>query len=470
MVRGTTIQIDDEGLTRLEAAVAGGVLRRGTEGYAEACTLFNSMIDKRPAVVVRCASPDDVTAALTFARSHGLEIAVRAGGHSVAGMSLCDGGLVIDVRGMKGIDVDVEQQLVRVGAGCTWGEFDRATQKYGLATTGGRVSTTGVAGLTLGGGSGWLERKYGLACDNLVSVDLVTADGTFITASRREHPDLFWALHGGGGNFGVATSFTFQLHPVGPEVLAGLLLYAPDKGPELLRLLRSYLPEAPDELGPAVGYITAPVADEVPTHLHNMRALLLAICYAGPIAEGERAIEPFRALVPEADLVGAVNYADFQCSIDDPPGYRNWWTAEYLHVVSDEAIDLVHRHSLATPSPGPSQSFVVPWGGAVARISEDDTPLSQRDATWVVHPFALWPDPADDDRVIAWAKGFRDDLRRFSSGGVYLNFIGNEGEDRVRAAFGEEKYRRLASIKAAYDPDNVFHGNQNIRPAPTGAV
>jgi FAD/FMN-containing dehydrogenase len=455
----------EESLPDLERSLAGRLILPGDAGYDEARTVFNSMIDKRPAVIAQCATPDDVAAALRFGRRHGLDIAVRSGGHSVAGMSLCDGGLVIDVRPMKHIEVDPERQFARVGAGCTWGEIDRATQEHGLATTGGRVSSTGVAGLTLGGGSGWLERKYGLACDNLIAVELVTADGTAIVASAQEHPDLFWALHGGGGNFGVATAFTFQLHPVGPQVLAGLLLYPAERGRELLRLLRDVLADAADEFGPAVAYLTVPADEELPAHLHGRLVSALVVCHAGPVEEGERVIEPFRALGPEADLVGTMGYADFQCSIDDPPGYRNWWTAEYLHVVTDEAIDVIHAHSLRTPSPGPAQSFVVPWGGAVARVSEEQTPMTQRDATWVVHPFALWDDPADDEAVIGWARRFRDDLRHFASGGVYLNFIGDEGEDRVRAAYGEEKYQRLAAIKRRYDPDNVFRGNQNIKPA-----
>ena len=455
----------DESLDGLARSFKGSLLRSNDADYDEARTLFNSMIEKRPAVIAQCATPGDVTAALRFGREHGLEIAVRGGGHSVAGMSLCDDGMVIDMRPMNHVEVDPERRTARVGAGCLWSDVDHATQKHGLATTGGRVSTTGVTGLTLGGGSGWLERKHGLACDNLISVELVTADGSFVTASKDQHPDLFWALHGGGGNFGVATALTFQLHPVGPEVLAGLLLYEAEQGHDLLCLMRDFLPEAPEEFGPAIGYLTVPAEDDLPAHLHGKLVSALALCYAGPIEEGEKVIEPFRELDPLVDLVGPVPYAEFQCSIDDPPGYRNWWTAEYLHVVTETAIDVIHDHSLRTPNPGPAQSFIVPWGGAVARVGEDETPLSQRDATWVVHPFALWEDPADDDDVISWARDFRDDVRRFASGGTYLNFIGDEGEDRIRAAFGEEKYARLAAIKAQYDPDNVFQGNQNIRPA-----
>jgi FAD/FMN-containing dehydrogenase len=456
--------VTTDALDRLNGQFGGSVIRAGDAAYDEARTLFNSMIDKRPELIAQCRSADDVIAALRFGRYRDLEIAVRAGGHSVAGMSLNDGGLVIDVRPMNGIEVDPAARTARVGAGCTWAELDRATQEHGLATTGGRVSTTGVAGLTLGGGSGWLERKHGLSCDNLVSVELVTADGSRITASADEQPDLFWALHGGGGNFGVATALTFQLHPVGPEVFAGLMLFDADKGRELLRLVRDLMAGAPPEFGPAIAYLTVPPEEELPAHLHGKLVAGLALCYSGAVEDGERLVQPFRDLRPEVDLMGAVQYADFQCSIDDPPGYRNWWTAEYLHEISDEALETIHRHGLATPT-GPSQTLIVPWGCAVAQIGEDETPLSQRDATWVVHPFALWEDPADDERVIGWARGFRDDMRQFSSGGTYLNFIGDEGEDRVRAAFGEEKYARLARIKAQYDPDNVFRGNQNIRPA-----
>jgi FAD/FMN-containing dehydrogenase len=416
-------------------------------------------------VIAQCAGPEDVAAALRLGRERGLEITVRAGGHSVAGTSLCDDGLVIDVRPMRQVEVDPARRTARVGAGCTWSELDRATQEHGLATTGGRVSSTGVTGLTLRGGSGWLERRHGLTCDNLVSVELVTADGAPITASEDEHPELFWALHGGGGNFGVVTALTFRLHPVGPEVLAGLLLYGAERGHDLLRLTRDFMADAPDEFGPALAYLTVPPEEELPAHLHDRLAAAIVLCYTGPVADGERLVEPFRALGPEADLVGPVAYADFQCSIDDPPGHRNWWTAEYLHEVTDEAIDVIHAHALRTPTPAPAQSFIVPWGGAVARVGEDQTPLTQRDATWVVHPFALWADPADDAAVIGWARGFRDAVRPFASGGTYLNFIGDEGEDRVRAAFGEQKYRRLTAIKARYDPGNVFRGNQNIKPA-----
>ncbi|MGH2918452.1 MAG: FAD-binding oxidoreductase, partial [Solirubrobacteraceae bacterium] len=318
---------DGAAAERLRERLTGTVLTADDDAYDEARTVFNGMIDKRPAVIAQCASPEDVAAALAFGRERELEIAVRSGGHSVAGVSLCDDGLVIDVRPMKSIDVDPERRTARAGAGCTWSEVDRATQQHGLATTGGRVSTTGVSGLTLGGGSGWLERQHGLACDNLISVELVTADGELITANEDEHPDLFWALHGGGGNFGVATALTFRLHRVGPEVLAGLLLYEPDRGADLLRLTRDFMVDAPEQFGPALAYLTVPVDDELPAELHQRFVSAIALCYTGAVAEGERLIEPFRELGPIADLVGPMPYADWQCAIDDPPGYRNWWTA-----------------------------------------------------------------------------------------------------------------------------------------------
>ena len=456
--------VTSDAMDRLNGQFSGTVMRPGDAGYDDARTVFNSMIDRRPELIAQCRSADDVIAALRFGRYRDFDIAVRSGGHSVAGMSLNDGGLVIDVRPMKGIEVDAAARTARVEAGCTWAELDRATQEHGLATTGGRVSTTGVTGLTLGGGSGWLERKHGLACDNLVAVELVTAAGEQITASETEHPELFWALHGGGGNFGVVTALTFRVHPVGPDVFAGLLVYEAEKGRDLLRLVRDLMCAAPPEFGPAVAYLTVPPEEELPPHLHGRRGVALVLCYSGAIEDGERLVQPFRDLRPDADLMGTVPYSDFQCSIDDPPGFRNWWTAEYLHDVTDEAIELIHEHAMQTPSPGLAQTFIVPWGGAVA-CDPDVTPLQQRDAQWVVHPFALWEDPADDERVIGWAKAFRDDLSRLSSGGVYLNFIGDEGHDRVRAAFGDEKYERLARIKAQYDPDNVVRGNANIRPA-----
>lgn len=457
-------------LDELRSALAGCVLEPGDDDYDDARTVFNAMIDRRPAVIAQCATVDDVATAVRFGREHELPVAVRSGGHSVAGNSVCDGGIVIDVRPLKVITVDAEARVARVGGGCTWGEFDRVAQQYGLATTGGRVSTTGVAGLTLGGGSGWLERKHGLACDNLVAVELVTAGGELVRASEKESSELFWALHGGGGNFGIATAFEFLLHPVGPTVLAGLLLYPASCGAEVIASCRDVMLGAPDELGAFFGYVTGPPEPEVPAHLHGRLIVLIAVCWAGPIEEGEEVLRPLREHGHlAADLVGPIAYADFQCAIDDPPGYRNYWTADYVDELSDEALAVFVEQS-ERMALGPSQSAIVPWGGAVARVPEDATPLSKRDAAFVVHPFGLWADPADDRRCIDWARSLSADMKRFSSGGVYLNFIGDEGQDRVRAAFGPEKYERLAAVKRRYDPDNQFRGNQNIVPSKEGAT
>ena len=432
--------------------------------YDQYRALFNGMIDRRPGLIARCGTPGDVAAILQRARAAGHEVAVRAGGHSVAGLSGNDGGVVIDVRPMKSIQVDPKARRARVGAGVTWGEFDRATQRHGLATTGGRVPSTGVAGFTLGGGSGWLERRYGLACDNLVSVDLVTADGRQVTASAVQHPELFWALHGGGGNFGVATSFEFSLHPVGPVVLAGLMMWPGDAAVDVARTYRDTAFGAPGELGSALVFTTAPAAGFVPAHLQGTTVAAIAVLWAGLPDDGHDVLKIFRDLGPGADLVAPMPYADFQRLIDEPPGLHNYWTADYLDDCPDGAIDVLVRSGLHRPS-AQSQQLLLPWGGAVAQIPEFATPLAHRSARWIAHPFAIWPGPAGTERSIGWVQALRRDIAGYANGGAYLNFIGDEGPDRVRAAYGEANYGRLAAVKAEWDPGNIFRGNQNIIPA-----
>jgi FAD/FMN-containing dehydrogenase len=448
----------------------GRVILPRDGGYDEARELFNAMIDRRPAVIAQCAGVDDVAAAVHLGRETGLPTAVRAGGHSVAGMSTVDDGLVVDVRNMNEIEVKPAERMVRCGAGTTWAELDRATQEHGLATTGGRVSTTGVAGFTLGGGSGWLERKYGLACDNLVAVELVTAAGERVRASESENPDLFWALHGGGGNFGVATAFELRLHPVGPTVMAGLMLWPGERGREVAQAMRETMEGAPDELALAVLYLTGPPEEFVPPELQGQLCCGAAVFWAGENPDdGEPYARRLRELEPAVDLVGPMPYADFQCMIDDPPGLRNYWTADYLDELSDGAIDVFVSHSKRMPVPSACQSIMFPWGGQIARVSSADTPMAQRDAMWVSHPFVLWESADDDERHFAWGRGLSADMKRYASGGVYLNFIGDEGQDRVRAAFGDN-YDRLARVKAQYDPDNFFRLNQNIKPALAGVT
>lgn len=439
-------------------------IRTDSPEYDEARTVFNAMIDKHPAVIAQCGNDAEVAEALRYAKDHSLDVAVRAGGHSVAGMSINDDGLVVDVRPMKSISIDRENRTVKAGAGLTWSEFDRATQEHGLATTGGRASTTGIAGFTLGGGSGWLERSYGLACDSLLSVDLITADGARVTASAQENPELFWALHGGGGNFGVATSFTFQLHPVGPEVMAGLMMFPGEDALDVSLAYRDLALASPDGLGSALVYLTGPPEEFVPEHLQGKAATAFGLLFAGGLDEGHEAIRPFRELGPAVDLVEPRNYADFQCMIDDPPGHYNYWTADYHDELPDEAIATMVRSGASLPTPH-SQQLVARWGGAVATGPAGGTPLNNRNAAWVSHPFGLSETPEGAADAKAWARRFRHDIAPYTNGGVYLNFIGNEGQDRIRAAFGEENYARLARVKRDFDPDNVFRGNQNIVPA-----
>lgn len=440
------------------------LITRGDARYDGTRAVFNAMIDRYPAVIARCATPGDVAAALELAERERLAVAVRAGGHSVAGMSVNDGGMVIDVRPMKQVAVDPVQRTVTAGAGLTWAEFDAATQEHGLATTGGRVSSTGIAGFTLGGGSGWAERKFGPACDNLVSVDLVTADGRQIRASETEHPDLFWALHGGGGNFGVATALEYRLHPLGPTVLAGLLIWPAEAGREVAQAYRDLAADAASELGSALVFLTGPPQDFMPAYLQGANVVGLALLWAGgDPAQGQDAVKPFLDLQPAVNLLGPMPYAAFQQMIDDPPGMRNCWSADYHNEFDDDALDTFVRFGNERRSPY-SEQILLPWGGAVADHSESDTPMANRSVRWIAHPFAVWDDPAGDDANIAWAQAYRRDIAKHTTGGIYLNFIGDEGQDRVRAAYGPGNYERLARIKADYDPGNVLRGNQNIQP------
>ncbi|WP_418063295.1 FAD-binding oxidoreductase [Pimelobacter simplex] len=434
--------------------------------YDEQRALFNAMIDKRPRLIASCASPGDVKEALERAATDGLAVAVRSGGHSVAGQSTNDDGLVIDVRAMKGVEIDPGARRARVAAGCTWGEFDAAAQEHGLATTGGRVSTTGVAGLTLGGGSGWLERQHGLSCDNLLALELVTADGREIRADESQHQDLLWASKGGGGNFGVVTALEFRLHPVGPLILGGLMAWPFDRATEVAPAYRDWADAAPDELGSALVVISGPPEEFIPPHLQGQPLVAVAVCWNGDHATGTELMKVLRDLSPEVDLVGPMPYAQLQSMIDDPPGLRQYWSADYHDDFPDAALDVFLDAGARRPSPM-TQHLLLPWGGALARVDADATPLSQRAARWVSHPFATWEDPADDEANIAWVRDYRRANAPFTTGGVYLNFIGAEGDDRIKAAFGDAKYERLVGIKSEYDPRNVFAGNQNIRPRAT---
>jgi FAD/FMN-containing dehydrogenase len=450
-------------IEELRFRLAGGLHEPGDPEFEDACTLYSSAIEKRPRFVARCASPDDVIAVLAFARDHGAEIAVRAGGHSVTGASLVDDGIVLDVRPMSDVEVDPERRVARVGGGATWSHVDRATQEHGLATTGGRVSTTGVAGLTMGGGSGWLERKHGLACDNLIAAELVTAGGELVRASAEENPELLYALRGGGANFGVVTAMEFQLHPMPEQIFAGFLLHPAERAREALTAYRDAMLNGPDELGLGLMFMTAPDEEEIPEDLRGQPCILIGGLYVGDVEAGEEAMRAIRGFAPPAvDFFGPTTYADFQCSLDDPPGFRNYWTAENLVEVPDEAIDAIVERSAQLPLGGASQIFIVCWGGAVTK-GADGSPIDGRDTKMVVHPLLLWEDPGEDEAMIAFGRSFRELLKPWTRGAAYLNFVGDEGQGRVKAGFRDGAYERVLEVKRTWDADSVFRGNQSLR-------
>ncbi len=453
---------DPATLDAFRAGFSGEVLADGDASYEDARAIFNSMIAKRPAAIAQCADAADVAAALAFARDHGFEVAVRGGGHSVAGACLTDGGLTIDLRRMNGVTVDPGARTATVQGGAAWGDFDTACQPHGLAATGGRVSTTGVAGLSLGGGSGWLERKFGLACDNLLAVELVCADGRTVRASEDENPELFWALHGGGGNFGIATELVFGLHPM-PAFTVALMVWPSSDGPELARAYRGFVESAPDEVGGGLIYLTGPPEDFVPEHLQGKLACAILITYAGSEAEAREAIAPLLAHDPAGEMIAEMPYAALQSMLDDPPGFRNYWSAEYLNGLPDEVIDAFCARAEEMIIPSPTQHIIFPWGGAVAE-GATASPLATRESPWVVHPLTMWEDPADDERAIQWTRDVCADVKPFATGATYLNFVGNEGEERIVSGYGRENYDRLAAVKAEYDPEDVFHLHHPIRP------
>jgi FAD/FMN-containing dehydrogenase len=458
-----TAAFDERDLTGLRDNLRGTAIVEGDEAYDESRTVFNAMIDRRPAVIVQCEEASDVAQALAFARDRDLEVAVRGGGHSVAGMAVANGGIVIDLRRMNAVEVDPDAKTAVVGGGAAMSHLDRACEPHGLATTGGRVSTTGVGGFTLGGGTGWMDRKFGLACDNLLAAEVVTADGRTVRASEDENPELFWALHGGGGNFGVVTSLTLRLYPL-PAATLGMLLFPPERGPEVARVYRDVLEAGPDELGGGLIYITGPEGqDFVPENLVNQLTLAIVVAYAGPEDETRQAIAEFINLGPAGQMIAEMPYADLNSALDDPPGYRNYWSAEHLDSFPDPAVDAFCARASDMIVPSASQHVLFPMGGAGSR-EPSEYPIPWRRSRWVVHPFGLWTDPADDERGIRWTHDLRADVHQWASGAVYLNFIGDEGTERVVAGLGQDNYDRLATIKAEWDPDNVFHLNHNIVP------
>jgi FAD/FMN-containing dehydrogenase len=448
---------------------AGDQLRPGDAGYEEARIVWNGLFDKKPALIARCTSTDDVVAAVNYGRENGLTIAVRAGGHSAAGHSSCDDGLVIDLTQMKGVDVDPDSRTVRAQPGLTWGEFDAATQAHGLAVTGGRFSTTGIAGLILGSGSGWLERKCGLSGDNLISAEVVTADGRVVRASKDENADLFFGIRGGSGNFGVVTEFELGLHQVGPMIYGGMMACLPDRGPEILKFAREYMKDAPEDLGLGIAFVSAPPLPVVPEEMHFKPIVGLIVCWTGEREEGERVLEPLReAAQPVMDMVDMIPYTVLQSMLDDggPYGVKAYMKAEFMPEMSDEVVDKLVAYGGSRPGPM-VQLLLEPLGGAIARMSEDETALGRRDVPWCYHALALWmdPDQATADAHVAWAKQLGEDMKPHTTSGAYLNFMSDDAEERVRSTYGPEKYARLVALKDKYDPQNLFRLNANIRPS-----
>lgn len=456
-------------LTLLRARFRGDLLTAADGARFDAArAVFNAAFDRRPMVIARATGAADVIAAIAFASESRVPLAVRGGGHSVAGYSTIEGGLLLDLGPMKAVRVDPVARRVRAQAGLTWGELDRETQAFGLATTGGRVSSTGIAGFILGSGSGWLERMHGLACDNLLSAEVVTADGRLLTASAAENTELFWGLKGGGGNFGVVTEFELALHPIGPTVLGGMLLFARADAAQVCRAYRDLLRDAPPEFGGGLVFLVAPPAPFVPEALRLQPALGVVVAWFGEHARGQALLDSLRRVVtPAADLVQPMPYCALQSIVDagNPFGRRQYWRSDNLRALDDDTIDIIVACANRATSPF-STVILQPGGHAIAAVPDDATPLGGRDAPWQTHCYGSW-EGGDDARHIAWVKDTERALAPWAAGHVSLNFVSDADGGRVRAAFGEAKYRRLAALKRAFDPDNLFRSNQNIPPAPT---
>jgi FAD/FMN-containing dehydrogenase len=466
-VEGRQTDLSSAAVDDFASRLQGELIQPGDRGYEPARQIWNGMIDRRPALVARCAGAEDVVAAVNFARDNELPLAVRGGGHGVAGHALCDGGLVIDLTAMRAVEVDPEALTARAQGGCTLGDLDRETQRHGLATPLGVVTATGIAGLTLSGGIGHLRRKHGLSCDNLVSAQVVTADGSLLSASDSESEDLFWALRGGGGNFGVVTSFEYRLHPVGPEVFVCFVFYPANRAKEVLPACERYLSEAPEDIAPLAFFGRIPEAEEFPPESHGAPYLTMLALHPGDPAEGERVLGPLREIAdPIADLSTTMPYTEAQAVLDEdyPDGWRYYWKSLNVPELSDALIERLAEHAAAAPSP---LSTVDVWyqGGAMARVGEEETAFANRGAPYLLGLEANWEDESGSNENIAWVREVFADLRSFSEGGVYLNFPGflEEGEQLLQEGYGSN-YERLVEVKTRYDPSNLFRLNANIEP------
>ena len=449
---------DANQLDQLGQRLKGRLVGPEDADYDEARTVWNGMIDKRPAVIAECADASDVAVAVNFARENNLVVAVRGGGHNVAGHATCDDGIVIDLTPMKNVTVDIGRRTAVAEGGVTWGDYDKETQRHGLASPGGAISTTGIAGLTLGGGFGWLSRSYGLACDNLISAEIVTANGEVLTASAEENPDLFWAIRGGGGNFGVVTRFEYRLQEVG-ELYAGLILYPRDRAGEFMRVYSEWTAKAPDEVASMAAFLHSPDGDPVVGAI---------VVYHGPKDEGERVIAPVRSLgSPALDDITPKPYTSVQQALDDgfPRGLRNYWKSTYLAELGKQCLDILVDHANRAPTTWCVVGLEHMMGGAVARVGEDDTAFANRDAIYSLLILGRTDDPAGDGAVREWVRGLWKAVEPYSTGGVYVNYMGQDEAERIGEAYGTDHYARLAKIKNQYDPANLFRLNQNIAPS-----
>jgi FAD/FMN-containing dehydrogenase len=464
----THMALDAEAVQGFAASVRGPVIQTGDEGYDDARAIWNGLIDRKPALIVQCSGTADVVDAVNFARERELLLSIKAGGHNVAGNAVNDGGLVIDLSQMRGVHVEASTSTVRAQGGATWGDADRESQLFGLAVPGGLISTTGIAGLTLHGGIGHLRRKYGLSIDNLLSVEIVTADGQLRRASAVENEDLFWAVRGAGSNFGVVTSFEFQAHPVGPMVMVGAIFYPQEEGRDVVASWRDYMAVAPDELSALVFFWNVPPGEPFPTEHHGKPVVVVAAVYSGAVEDGDSVVQPLRELgQPLIDLSGPWPWLGLQSGFDAlfPKGALYYWKSRALPELPDAAIEEIAEWATRRPSP---LTDITIWhhGGAMSRVGETATAYAGRDAPFLVTGEASWTEPAQTDEAIAWARGLWDAMSRHSTGGLYLNFpgFGEEKEQLVRAGYGVN-YERLAALKAEYDPGNLFRMNLNITPA-----
>ncbi len=458
--------LDDVALSGLSSALQGKLIQQGDAIYDETRAVWNAMIDKRPGLIAQCASASDIVAAVKFAREHDLLVAVRGAGHNIAGKAVCEGGLMIDLSEMRGVRVDADAKRAFVEPGATLGDIDGATAAHRLVVPTGINSTTGIAGLVLGGGFGWLSRKLGMTIDNLVSADVVTADGSELHASEDENPDLFWALRGGGANFGVVTQFEFQLHAVGPDLLSGLIVFPQSQAEEALKKYAAFTKTMPEDLNVWTVLRKAPPLPFLPEDVHGTDVILFALCWAGDPEEGEKAIAPIREFGdPVGEHVGVQPFAAWQQAFDPllTPGLRNYWKSHNFTEVSDGLIDVLVENAANVPT-GHCEVFIACLGGATSRVAPDAMAYSHRDANYVMNVHGRWETAAEDAAGIAWARGAFDGAAPFATGGVYVNFMPDDEEDRIGAAYGVNQ-ARLAELKKKYDPTNFFSLNQNIKPA-----